>query len=395
MSYTETTTRSWFARMKSALAGLVIGPILVIAAIVLLFWNEGRAIETYRALAEGAGLVIDVAADAPQSANEGKLVHVSGTVVPGGVAEDPDFAIQAEGAVGLSREVEMYQWVEKEDSKTETKLGGSEETVTTYTYSREWRNGRVKSEDFKQQDGHDNPELPIESRNFNVPDATIGGFTVSGDAVANLGDSSKIQLTDEDAGRFADYLGSGMAVERRNGDLYAGSDPARPQVGDMRISYARSDLKEASFVAAQQGTVLAPYTTTNGHEVFLRAAGQVPAEQMFKQAQDENVLITWLLRVVGLVCMLIGFSLFLSILGVIADFVPLFGSIVGFGTGLIALVLTLVLGPLVIAIGWFAYRPLLALSIIAGGVLIAGGIWYLRRGKAGPVDQAVAGAPRG
>lgn len=394
MSYTETTTRSWFARMKSALAGLIIGPILVIAAIILLFWNEGRAIETYRALAEGAGLVIDVAADAPQPGNEGKLVHVAGTVVPGGVAEDPDFAIQAEGAVGLSREVEMYQWVEKEDSKTETKLGGSEETVTTYTYSREWRNGRVKSEDFKQQDGHDNPELPIESRSFNVPDATIGGFTVSGDAVANLGDSKKIQLTDEDAVRFADYLGSDMAVERRNGDLYAGSDPSRPQVGDMRISYARADLKEASFVAAQQGAVLLPYTTTNGHEVFLRAAGLVPAEQMFKQAQDENVVITWLLRVVGLVCMLIGFGLFLSILGVIADFVPFFGSIVGFGTGLIALVLTLVLGPVVIAIGWFAYRPLLALSIIAGGALIAGGIWYLRRGKAVPTAQAAAGNAR-
>lgn len=91
MSYTETTTRSWFARIKSALAGIVLGPILVIAAIVLLFWNEGQAVETYRALVEGAGLVIDVSADAPQPANEGKLIHVQGAVVPGGVAEDPDF----------------------------------------------------------------------------------------------------------------------------------------------------------------------------------------------------------------------------------------------------------------------------------------------------------------
>ena len=38
--------------------------------------------------------------------------------------------------------------------------------------------------------------------------------------------------------------------------------------------------------------------------------------------------------------------------------------------------------PAVIAVAWFAYRPLLALSVIAIGVLIAGGIWYLRRGKA-------------
>ena len=390
MSYTETTTRSWFARIKSALAGIVLGPILVIIAIVLLFWNEGRAIETYRALAEGAGLVIDVAADAPQPANDGKLIHVQGTVVPGGVAEDPDFAITAEGAVGLSRDVEMYQWVEKSESKTEKKLGGSEETVTTYTYSKEWKNGRVKSEDFKQPDGHENPDLPIESKTFAVPEATIGGFTVAGDAVASLGERQKLKLTDEDAARFADYFGSGMPVERRNGDLYAGSNPSKPEVGDIRIAYARADVKEASFVGGQKGSAIVPYKASNGHDLFLSAAGLVPAADMFKQAEDENAIITWLLRALGLFMMLIGFSMVLSILSVIADVVPLFGSIVGFGTGLIALVLTLALGPAVIAIGWFAYRPLLALSIIGVSVLIAGGIWYLRRGK-GAATPAAAG----
>jgi hypothetical protein len=36
----------------------------------------------------------------------------------------------------------------------------------------------------------------------------------------------------------------------------------------------------------------------------------------------------------------------------------------------------------VIAIGWFAYRPLLALGIIAGGVILAIGFGYLRRKSA-------------
>ena len=50
MSFTETTTTSWFSRLKSGLAGLVIGPLLVLGMIWLLSWNEGRSVQTYRAL---------------------------------------------------------------------------------------------------------------------------------------------------------------------------------------------------------------------------------------------------------------------------------------------------------------------------------------------------------
>jgi hypothetical protein len=42
-------------------------------------------------------------------------------------------------------------------------------------------------------------------------------------------------------------------------------------------------------------------------------------------------------------------------------------------------VLTLLVGPVVIAIGWFAYRPLLSVGIIAGGVLLAVIVTRLRR----------------
>lgn len=60
MSFTETTTTSWFSRLKGALIKIVVGFILLIACIWLLFWNEGRSVKTYRALVEGAGLVVSV-----------------------------------------------------------------------------------------------------------------------------------------------------------------------------------------------------------------------------------------------------------------------------------------------------------------------------------------------
>ena len=54
-TFTEVTSRSWISRIGQSIVGVLIGLVMVIAAIVVLFWNEGRAIQTARSLAEGAG----------------------------------------------------------------------------------------------------------------------------------------------------------------------------------------------------------------------------------------------------------------------------------------------------------------------------------------------------
>ena len=53
-SFTETTSRSWLQRIVNLFVGALVGFVLVIASIVAIFWNGGRAIETARSLAEGA-----------------------------------------------------------------------------------------------------------------------------------------------------------------------------------------------------------------------------------------------------------------------------------------------------------------------------------------------------
>ena len=389
MSFTETTRTSWFARLKNALVGAVIGIVLVLAAIWALVWNEGRSIKAYRALTEGAGVVVSVSADEIVPTNEGKLIHITGKVAPEGVPSDPDFAIFADGAVALTRDVEMYQWVEKSESRSETKLGGGEETVTTYTYSREWKSGRTDSSDFRQPDGHENPELVVDSQSFRVDRATVGAFTVSGEDVAGLGTGTDLKLGDEDVARAEDALSLPVRLER--GGFYVGNNPAQPRVGDLRIRYSRADLKEASFVGKQSGEWLKPFTASNGREIFLSAAGQSSAAEMFDAAQAENTMIMWLIRIGGMVALMVGFSLCFSILGVIADVVPFVGSLVRFGTGMIALVLTVLVGPLVIAIGWFAYRPLLSLGLLLGAGLIAlAVVWLRRRMVAAPGSGAAA-----
>ena len=383
MSITETTTTSWFSKLKNGLLGLLIGPLLVFGMIWLLSWNEGRAIKTYNSLVEGAGIVVSVESGSVDAANDGKLVHISGPVTPQGVPEDQTFGVQAEGAVGLNRTVEMYQWVEESKSETKKTLGGGEETVTTYTYRKEWQSRAIDSSDFRDANAHENPSIPFESERFWVASATVGAFTVDGKAVADLGTEKPLTITPAVLESVTAAVNSDLPVKANGTTIYVSQNRQSPAVGDLRISFSREDVSAASFVGAQRGdAVMDDFKTSNGYTVFLSAAGNVAAPAMFETAQSENTLITWLIRFGGLIGMFIGFAMMLSILGIIADVIPFVGSIVGFGTSIIAVILTLLLGPLVIAIAWIAYRPLIAIAVLAVGVALAAGLIYLRRGKA-------------
>lgn len=130
-SVTVTSSQSWFSRIISSIKSVLVGLALFVISFPVLFWNEGRAVQTARSLEEGAGAVVSVPADSVDAANEGKLVHVSGAVSTQPLT-DPDLGVQAEG-VKLVRNVEMFQWKEEERSEKKKKLGGGEETVTTYT----------------------------------------------------------------------------------------------------------------------------------------------------------------------------------------------------------------------------------------------------------------------
>ncbi|MDP5006397.1 MAG: hypothetical protein NWQ35_11120, partial [Verrucomicrobiales bacterium] len=137
-SYVEVTRRGIGGRSKDSIGGAILGLIIVAVVVVLLFWNEGRAVKRAHDLEEGAGSVVTVTSDRVDPAMEGNLVHLTGETKTPKLLEDPEFGIAAT-AIKLIREVEMYQWVEVEKSEEKTSVGGTTETTTTYTYEKEWR----------------------------------------------------------------------------------------------------------------------------------------------------------------------------------------------------------------------------------------------------------------
>lgn len=387
-TFTETTHTSWFTRIRNSFGGVVIGLILIIGMVVLLFWNEGRAVQTARSLAEGAGAVVSVGAGSVDPANEGKLIYVSGQVTADTTPTDADFAVSAKG-VRLVRNVEMYQWKEESKSETKKNLGGSEETVTTYTYSKAWSDEPEDSGSFKQPGGHENPSMEIQGRNFQVPEGKLDAFTL-GEPVLNQigGDKTLAIAPDRQAAIQAAYAGT-KKLSVVDGGIYLGWNPSSPVIGDYRIKYEVVPLGVISVIGQQQGSQFSPYQTVAGDELLMVSSGTVPADQMFKEAESVNKVITWIIRAVGLLLLAIGFSLFMNPIAVLADVIPLLGSVVRFGTGLLAFLFAIVTGTITIAIAWFYYRPLLGIGILVVGALIAAAIIYVGRSR----RQAAAPSP--
>ena len=367
-SFTETTSTSWLQKIINSFVGALVGFILVIASIVGIFWNEGRAVNTARALAEGAGAVVSVDASKVDPADDGKLVHVMGAASATAPLVDPQFQVKTSG-LKLLRAVEMYQWRQDEHTETRNKLGGGQETVTTYTYSRVWSDSRNDSGAFRQ------PKRPCQSAD---------GFHPAG--VRRRRRQARRVLA---APRPHRPVGRRGAVRRRSGELwpaqagqtpreqvvdgaiYVGANPADPRVGDLKISYSLAPNGPVSAIARQAGASLAPYQTKAGGTLYIIDPGQLDAAQMFKQAESENAVMTWIIRGVALVAMWIGLALAFSPLSALAAVIPFLGSLVGVGAGLASFVLTLALGPLMVAIAWFTVRPLMSIVIVAIGLALA------------------------
>jgi hypothetical protein len=366
-TFTETTSKSWLQRIVNSFVGVLVGLVLIVASIVGIFWNEGRAIDTARALSEGAGAVVSVDASTVDPADEGKLVHVMGAANAATPLADPQFPVKATG-LKLTRAVEMYQWRQQERSETRNKLGGGTETVTTYSYSREWSASRNDSDAFRRPEGHANPPMAFARREFVAGDAKLGAFALPPDLLGKLGDGARI---DVDSAALAEAPATTPPEQVVDGVLYIGASPTAPQVGDLKISYWLTPNGPVSAIGRQTGAGLGPYQTKAGGTLYIVDPGELDAAQMFKQAESENAILTWAIRGGALIAMWIGFALVLAPLSVLASVIPFLGSLVGAGAGLTAFVLTLALGPLVIAIAWFAVRPLMAIGVVAVGLIAA------------------------
>lgn len=385
MAVTETTTESWGSRLGGSLRGVLIGLAMFVAGFPLLFWNEGNYVRTAKALDEGEGACTAVESNAAVDPGmNDRLVHMSGRADTQDVLSDGTFGVSAK-AIKLSREVEMYQWIEESKTTEKKKLGGSVEKTTTYTYRKDWVGHAIDSSGFKEQ-GHDNPgSMEFESESWNATNVTFGAFRLSERQIGRIGSAQTYVFPTNFSCAVPRVKIQGSTIYVPNGETRANTlnnrdVAAQPRIGDMRVTFRVVYPHDISIVSKQHGDTFVGYAAKTGKKVDLLADGIKDSAEMFADARSGNSMVTWLIRFGGFLLMFLGLSAVLKPLSVLADVLPILGDIVGIGTGIVAGLVALVCSLVTIAIAWLFYRPVIGCILLAVAGFFAWKL-YQKKGK--------------
>ena len=255
MAYTETTSKSWFQRLGESFAGILTGFVVIALATWLLWWNEGRTFKTAGAIGEAELVtqdVQDVSKVDPEL--EGKVIHAIARADTKNILRDPVFGVEI-NAINLRREVEYYQWEEHSHSETRKKLGGGEETVTTYTYEKTWTSSPIDSNSFKDPEyrGLNTTLAKVDDNTMWAPEVTFGAYKLPDFLKHSIGGSTPMTLTSVDVdsvkGVINSPVDSGQLIHVSGSTVYLGSNPGNPQIGDVRVTFSQTPAAEVSIIA--------------------------------------------------------------------------------------------------------------------------------------------------
>ncbi len=335
-------------KKKNAKVKSVFGLLLCFIALYVLFWNEGRAVKTAKSLKEGRGIIVPVSAESVDPASNGSLVHMAGRVYsPLEAVHDPELMLSFTNVIRLKRETEMYQW---------RRSGTTRDNDTAYSYKKVWKNKQINSDKFP--DEYANPLFFVNNKTISADVIKIGSFKIGYDLSQKIKTDTAIHLNETHFNQLPGVLKEKAVLHK--GGLYIAYEetpfPASPQIGDMRIWYSVARPAVMSVIAEQQGNLLSDYQTKAGNFLAILKTGRYNAGQMFAEAVQQNIFMTWMLRFMGIGGMILACRL---IFGVFA------GRFIAWGKGPFSTVLGLGLSLATISIAWLYYRPLVSVISLA------------------------------
>ena len=391
MAYTETTSTSYGQRLAGSAKGMIGGLLVFIIGTGLLWWNEGRTVRTAKAIGDAASHVESVADVSKVDASlNGKLIHASAFADTKDTLTDDLFGVR-EQAIKLDRKVEYYQWVEHSQTKKRDKVGGGEETITTYTYEQKWVDKPVNSAEFKdpQYQSANKVLSEVEEREELAQHVTFGAYTLPESLVGSISGSEPVEVRMTEEQRFTWDERLHMLRPKVNTEtslvhtsantVYLGLSPNSPQVGDVRVTFTKVPPADISLIAQVDGSTFKAYRAKNGQSFSRVQMGTVSADEMILQARSENNLWAWVLRLVGVLLIVIGLKGMFGLLPMLFKVLPFLGSIVDAGVGLVSWILGLAWSFIIIAIAWLVFRPIIGISLLV--LAIAGIVFLKRRGK--------------
>lgn len=368
-TFTKTTTTGWGTRLGQSIAGVFVGILMFLASFGVLYWNEGRVDLSSIAL-EATPLAADVVTS--DTALQGTLVSVTGEVTSAETVGD-DMFLKPGPYLRVVRNVEMYAWVEETEEESNTNLGGSETTTTTYNYKKEWTDAPKDESTFEYPTDHENPSLTVEGDVATVDKLTVGVYTVDGAVEMPAGE----QLTLKDS-----VLSLSSGAERASDEyVFMGTGSlASPVVGDVRISY---EVLNQGFTGTVIGeldrSAIVKYTDKDGNSMFRVFNGG--RDEAVATLRSEYTIMMWVFRGLGFLMMWLGLAAVIGPIATFLDVLPFLGKTTRFLASVVTFPIALVLSVITILISMVLHS--LVAVVIVGVLLLAGLLIFLkmRRGK--------------
>ena len=332
--------------------GILGGLIFLVIGIGVLWSNEGRTVKTQSAIGEASKTYIQVKSDKVDSKNEGKLVATKGKLNIDGSNElkDDTFGINVK-AVKMKRNVEMYQWKEECTTKDDK---------TKCTYEKIWDDDIIDSSEFTES-GHTNPsDMAYESEEYIADNVKLGAYILPDELVRSL----KYDKTKGNDALKTEYNNSKEEI-KVDGKYLTNVKEDGPQIGDIRISYQYTVVKNASVMGVQTDDTFEAFTSKKGKDIYTIVEGNKTGAQILENMTSANKTIKWGLRILGIALVIGAFSSMFGFITNLANKVPVLGNIVSGATSIVSTILGLGLSLIVIAIAWFRFRPILSIVLIA------------------------------
>jgi len=166
---------------------------------------------------------------------------------------------------------------------------------------------------------------------------------------------------------------------------YMGDDPQMPKIGDLDITFSVVKPSDITIIAKQVGNTFEPYYAKAGSKIDMLSVGTFSSEYMFQKAFEKNELITWGLRIGGLILMWLGLYAMLQPIVIIADYFPILGFVSSFGIGLITGTIAISLSITTIALAWIGYHPIAGTILLITGILVFITGFFLKRLRKTPL----------
>ncbi len=362
--FREVTKVGWGENIKNSIIGALVGILLFFLSFFVLWMNEGRV-----NMGKVAEKTLAARAEQIDAAREGQPVSVTARLTSTETLGDPEF-LQPGQYITLSRTVEMFAWVEIKETKEKQNTGGSTTKETTWRYEKRWTANPKGPADFKYSEGHRNPPMPFEGREFAVTTAAVGAYEIDPAGISLPAPSPLTPRGDELAVRGR-YQASGQY-------LFIGSGrPEEPQVGDVRVSFAAlSGGTRVTAFGKLEGGRLAPYLHKGKDRLYRAVAGE--RDEAVARLKQEHKVTGWMLRLIGFLMMWFGLQALFGPIVSVLTVLPFLGKIGRFVWGLITFFVSLALSLVVIVVSMIAHNIWALLVVL---VAVVGTFLWLRSRK--------------